>query len=291
MARRRIPTAAAHRPTRPVPQTRPWPVPDNGDHADPPAARWQAPVVETPESRTTWLAIWLIRALLGAGIIFALLERQAWPTVAGVVALGLSFAPRAVERATRTDLPGWLELTWIAAVALPGASTAFGLYDRITHWGKLVHGADAFLVALLVGVLLLGYREARRIDLSDQLGALLTVFVGVAFGVLWELVEYVFDWVADTSLQKSNADTMTDFLWHDLGTVLATLLAVRLFCHWLGAADRRAVGVAGGWLVDGPSRLLDRHGWLMTLLVSAIIALAVAALWFAGRPIPGLPSS
>ena len=50
-------------------------------------------------------------------------------------------------------------------------------------------------------------------------------------------------------------------------------------------------GLPGGvaaWLVAGPSRVLDRHGFLVSIVVALVVAAAVAALWFAGRPVPGL---
>jgi hypothetical protein len=62
-----------------------------------------------------------------------------------------------------------------------------------------------------------------------------------------------------------------------------------VYCHMLDGGDRAALGASAEWLVDGPSRVLDRHGFLLTILVAAAIALAIAALWFAGRPVPGIP--
>ena len=78
----------------------------------------------------------------------------------------------------------------LCALAIPIVSSALGLYDRVLHWGKLVHGVEGFLVALLIGVLWLGWRDLEAIDLSDQLVALLTIFSGIFFGVMWEIVEW-----------------------------------------------------------------------------------------------------
>ena len=182
-----------------------------------------------------------------------------------------------------------LLITLGVGVALPLVSSALGLYDGIQHWGKLVHAVDGFCAALIFGLLFLGWRERAQIELADELAALLTMFFGIFFGVIWEVVEFVRDWVAYSDLQKSNTDTMTDFLWNDLAVVLASLLAMRLYCHVLAARDREALGTTAEWLVDGPSRLLDRHGFLLTLIAAVLIAVAVALLWFAGRPVPGIP--
>src|SRR4051812_482668 len=67
-----------------------------------------------------------------------------------------SGAARAVE-ASHAGLSGRLLIALLAGafVALPLLSWAFGLYERISHWGKLVHGVDGLLVAVTVGLLLL----------------------------------------------------------------------------------------------------------------------------------------
>ncbi len=183
---------------------------------------------------------------------------------------------------------GWLAAAFVLAVALPIASSVLGLYDRITHWGKLIHGLEGFFVAVTVGVLLLAWRDREHIDWSDQLATLMTICIGIFAGVMWELVEFVLDWVRYSDLQKSNSDTMTDLLWNDVGAVIGALLAVRLCCHVLRANDRADLGQTATWILDGPSRVLDRHGFLVSIIVALLIAAAVAALWFAGRPVPGL---
>jgi hypothetical protein len=174
-------------------------------------------------------------------------------------------------------------------IALPLLSTVLGLYDHVEHWGKAVHAIDGFCAAFIFGVLLLGWRDLARVELADELAAPLSMFFGIFFGVMWEVVEFIRDWVAYSDLQKSNTDTMTDFLFNDVAVVIAALLAMRLYCHGLGTRDRQSLGTTAEWLVHGPSRLLDRHGLAMTAIAVGLIAASIIALWFAGRPIPGIP--
>ena len=182
----------------------------------------------------------------------------------------------------------WLVALVVIAVALPILSTILGLYDRVVHWGKVVHGLEGFLVAITAGLLLLAWRDHERIDLSDQLAVLMTICVGIFVGVMWEIVEFVLDWVRYSDLQKSNSDTMTDLLWNDVGAVVGALLAARMYCHVLRANERSETGQIAVWLIDGPNRVLDRHGFLVSIIVALVVAAAVAAVWFAGRPVPGV---
>jgi hypothetical protein len=182
----------------------------------------------------------------------------------------------------------WLGVVCVLLVAVPLVSAGLGLFDRVTYWGKLVHGLEGFGVAVFCGLLLFGWRDREGIDLTDQLAALTTMFVGILFGVVWEIVEFILDWARYSDLQKSNSDTMTDLLFNDVGAVLGALLAARLYCAWLSATERQALGAIAERLVGGPTRLLDRHGLLIAALVAFLAVLTVAAIWFSGRPLPGL---
>ncbi|MBV9170047.1 MAG: hypothetical protein JOZ81_08180 [Chloroflexi bacterium] len=237
------------------------------------------------------IEVWGLRAMIAAAACFALVQRQPLPALGGFAALAASFAPTLVSRGSRTAVPRLLELIWVLAATVPGVSTALMLYDHVTHWGKVVHGVQGFLGVACIALLLLGYREFRSVDLTDELVGLVSIFAGFAIGVGWEIIEFVVDWVAGASLQKSNSDTMTDLLVNNVGAVLAALLSVRVYTHWVRPDDKRDMGTIATWLVAGPSRLLDRHGHLMVFIAAAIIAAAIAILWFTGRPVPGLPAS
>jgi hypothetical protein len=155
----------------------------------------------------------------------------------------------------------------------------------------LGHVAEGALVGLAAAVLLLAWRDRVRIDLADQAAALLAMCAGFTFGVLAEAAQFLLDWVRAADLQHSNAETMLDLLWTNLGAVLGAVLAVRGYCHWLAPAWRAALSGLALWLFDGPSRVLDRWGWAVTLLVAMVALGAASALWFTLRPGPGMPLS
>ncbi|MDQ6670231.1 MAG: hypothetical protein M3069_05695, partial [Chloroflexota bacterium] len=123
-----------------------------------------------------------------------------------------------------------------------------------------VHFFAAVCVTLLVGLLLLGWRDYKQVDLDDQVAAVLSIFSGLMFGVVWKLAEFVLDWVRSTDLQTSNTETMTDLLWNDLGAVVGAVLATRVYCHVLSPRRRQELGSLAAPLFGVPSRVLDRHG-------------------------------
>ena len=153
----------------------------------------------------------------------------------------------------------------------------------------VLHCLAAFIVALGIGLLVLAWRDQQRFDIDDRLVALLTMCIGLLFGVAWELLEFVLDWIRYSDLQQSNLATMSDLLWNDVGSVLAGSIVVWVYCRLLDLRTRERLGALAQFLVDGPSQMLDRHGFLMTIVVAILAAIAVGALWFAGRPVPGFP--
>ncbi|GAC1316066.1 MAG: hypothetical protein NVSMB2_08520 [Chloroflexota bacterium] len=171
---------------------------------------------------------------------------------------------------------------------LPLVSWLTGIYERVTHWGKFVHVAEGLAFGFLIALLLLGWRDRERIDITDELAGLVTICAGILFGVGWKIVEFVQDWAAYADVEKSNSDTMTDFLWNDFGTVIGALLAVHVYCSVLRGRERDTIGAVAHWLAHGPSRVLDRHGVAVTAVVAVGAVAAVMAVWFASRPLPGL---
>lgn len=171
---------------------------------------------------------------------------------------------------------------------LPLLSWLTGMYGRVTHWGKAVHVVEGFVFAFLIGLLVLAWRDRERIDVSDELAGLVAMCAGILFGVGWKVVEFVQDWVAYADVEKSNSDTMTDFLWNDCGVVIGAVVAVSVYCRVLRGRERERIASVARWLVHGPSRVLDRHGVLATVLVAVVAAAAVVAVWFASRPLPGV---
>jgi hypothetical protein len=244
--------------------------------------------VDQPASSPRW-QVWLVRACLAAAGAYAVVSGERGGAVAATLGLALSWAPALLARRGGVRAPRMLEVLWVLAVTIPAASDALGAYDRVTHWGKLVHGVEGGLTASMAALLLLGFAQRFELGLPGQLAALGSLFVGVLAGAVWEFVEFLLDWVRYSDLQKSNTDTMTDLLWSNLAAGAAALLMVRLYHHGLSETERVALGTFGECLLKPLGRLLDRHGRMALLVVALVIAASIAGLWFAGRPIPGLP--
>jgi hypothetical protein len=244
--------------------------------------------VSRPAPTLRW-EVWLLRAVLAASATYAVIRGEKSGAVAALLALVLTWAPAVIAGRGGLRAPRLIEVLWALALTMPAASDALGMYERVTYWGKLVHGLEGGFLAGLAALLLVGYADRAELGLPRQLAALAAVCVGITAGVVWEFVEFVIDWVSSADLQKSNADTMTDLLWSNLAALGAAALAVRVYHHVLDDGARTAIGGLGECLFTPIGHFLDRHGKLAFALMVLLIAASIAGLWFTGRPVPGLP--
>jgi len=146
------------------------------------------------------------------------------------IGFAITFAPAVLERRYNLVLNPFLTL-WITSAVFFHALGSFGFYGAIWWWDHLTHALSASLVA---GI---GYTVVRVIDLHTEeihlpnkfmfVFILLTV---IAFGVVWELFEYLLDIIADITgiamplAQHGLDDTMKDMMFNTLGAVLVATL-------------------------------------------------------------------
>jgi hypothetical protein len=239
--------------------------------------------------RLAW-DIWLVRVLLLISATWLLVGGRRDVALGCVVALAAACAPMLAVRTVGMPAPRGLERIWVFGLGVLGVSVALGLFDRIWQWGKLVHGVEGICITAMAALLLLGYRQRAQPGLPIYVAGIATLCIGITFGALWEFTEYVLDWLRYSDLQKSNADSMTDMLWNDLAAAATTVLVFHLYLTALSRQRQGRLGRFADALFTPLGDFLERHGKLAALLTLLGIVAYVTALWFAGRPVPGLPT-
>lgn len=169
------------------------------------------------------------------GLLFVGLERQS-PNImlnAGL-GLGITFLPAVLERDHEIPMDAGLTL-WITAAAflhavgiigIPG--TGQSLYGSIPYYDHVTHGLSASVVAAV------GYATVRAFDEhSDRIHlpprfifVFILVFV-MAFGVVWEIVEFSIDILGRNTgvgvsgfTQHGFDETMLDLVFNTMGGVV-----------------------------------------------------------------------
>jgi hypothetical protein len=191
------------------------------------------------------------------GMLFVGIDRGAFGIVINTgVALAVSQLPAVLERDYEVPMDPALTL-WITAavslhafgtVGLPGSEA--NLYATIPWWDHLTHTLSASVVAAV------GYATARSFDEHAQgvdlpprfMFVFILVFV-LAFGVLWEVIEFALDELSaltgTTAIlsQHGLEDTMLDLVFDSVGAVVVALWGTAHLTDVVGAIgealDRR----------------------------------------------------
>lgn len=116
----------------------------------------------------------------------------------------------------------------IGIVGIPGVSASF--YTSVWWWDHLTHSLSASVVAAA------GYATVRAVDIHSEdvtipprfVGVILLIFV-LAFGVLWELLEFAIAVVADLAgtktilTQYGIEDTLKDLTFNTMGGIIVAI--------------------------------------------------------------------
>ncbi|WP_254530354.1 hypothetical protein [Natrinema gelatinilyticum] len=171
------------------------------------------------------------------GMLFVGVDRgNAGIVINTAVALAVTQLPAVLERDYEIPMDPRLTL-WITTavflhafgvVGLPGGTTT--LYTDIWWWDHLTHALSASLVAAA------GYATVRAFDehadgvhLPQRFVAVFILLFVLAFGVLWEILEFAIALSADTFgidavlTQYGLGDTMLDFVFNSIGALLVAL--------------------------------------------------------------------
>jgi hypothetical protein len=186
------------------------------------------------------------------GLVFIGLDRGNVGIVANsAIALGVTYLPATLERDYHIPMDAGLTL-WITTavflhalgtVGLPGSQ--FSFYQTVWWWDHLTHALSASVVAAA------GYATVRAIDLHTEQVYLppqftfvfILLFV-VAFGVLWEVLEFAVGGLAsllggDAILtQYGLEDTLLDLVFDIVGGVLVAIWGTAYLGDVVGALAR-----------------------------------------------------
>lgn len=159
---------------------------------------------------------------LAATIVWGVTGHAVAPLVGACIVLGLARA---------ASLPRFYDFGLIVAMVLLGWGEVLGVYDSWRYYDNVVHITVPLLLTGLLYVLLMRLSVLPELhdltQLHQQFGFFLTVlFLGMAIGAGWEIVEWSLDSLAGSSLVVSTTDTATDLIWDTIGAGASALILV-----------------------------------------------------------------
>jgi hypothetical protein len=94
---------------------------------------------------------------------------------------------------------------------------ALSFFDRFFWWDMMLHTISGVILGLLAFALTSALNESKNatVALNPFYVAMFSFTFAVAIGGLWEIGEYLFDWILGTTMQCWNDDPSRYFTGHD----------------------------------------------------------------------------
>lgn len=137
-------------------------------------------------------------------------------------------------------LPKLFDLIFVAASLLNGIGSAWNLYNQPGWYDEIAHFCTIFAITLSIGFLL--FRELMTSFQGHRVLFVITIAsLGIAFGALWEVLEWSVDFVTPAQIVSGLFDTITDLILDTGGALLAAMLNL----HGLNEMARNAETLDG----------------------------------------------
>jgi len=169
--------------------------------------------------------------MLGIAVAGLLTANFTWMPAA-VLSLFVSIVPSVVRRDLELVLPIELNFWIVLALFLHVIGGFSGFYDNVPGWDHLTHAMSASLVAALGFVVVLSVdKYVESISLPRPFLAFFIIMFTMAFGVIWELMEFSNDQLTGSRLQYDLDDTMVDMMFDAFGGIIVGIAGAHYLIH------------------------------------------------------------
>ena len=162
---------------------------------------------------------WGLQGLLAVAIVVVLIQGKWLPaaTLGGFLLVSFLFVK--LER----KLPTLFDLVFMIAALINAGGWAWDLYNQPGPYDEIAHFYTIFAITLATGYLL--YSELMGSFRDHRVLFVITIAsLGIAIGALWEVGEWLADFVTPKQIVSGLFDTITDIMLDSAGAVLAALL-------------------------------------------------------------------
>jgi len=169
--------------------------------------------------------------MLGIAVAGLLTANFTWMPAA-VLSLFVSIVPSILRRDLGLVLPIELNFWIVLALFLHVIGGFSGFYDNVPGWDHLTHAMSASLVAALGFVVVVSVdKYVESISLPRPFLAFFIIMFTMAFGVIWELMEFSNDQLTGSRLQSNLNDTMFDMMFDAFGGFIVGIAGAHYLIH------------------------------------------------------------
>jgi len=172
---------------------------------------------------------WLLTALMPILSLYSFYKNDYLWGFACAIAFLLSITPIILRRQYGLALPPEINLLIVLALFLHVGGGALGLY-RIQGWDYITHFLSSGVIAILgfMAVVILD-QYSTSIEMNRWMVGFFVVVFAIAMGALWEMGEYICDFIFRTSEQAGLDDSMVDLMIDSLaGLIVGVIGAIYL---------------------------------------------------------------
>lgn len=187
---------------------------------------YQERISESYRNKVTLFIYYGMRALVILAIA-GFLYRNEWESAfrTGLILL-LMLVPSVLKQRYRFYLPFALDLgivSFIFGTFFLGHTQNF--YNSLRYWDLLIHFQSGLLLGITGFVLVYILNEHKRfnLDLSPGFIFLFAITFSIAFGAIWEIVEFAGDIWFQSSWQANLDDTMWDLIADSIGALIVSV--------------------------------------------------------------------
>lgn len=120
-------------------------------------------------------------------------------------------------------------LAWALAALALGTNAAgyvFNLYQKFSWFDRVLHAGTMLAITLWLGLFVCA-RSLHPRNGQGLLAVFLLTCVGIALGALWEVAEWVADFLLPGDVIKGKNDTIIDLIMDTAGALAGAALAMR----------------------------------------------------------------
>lgn len=150
-------------------------------------------------------------------------------SILSIISLSIPFAITYFAKKRKIDLPRSFQVVVMAFIF---SAQYFGeirrLYTKFWWWDLLLHFVSGFYMVIIALYLIKGIYRHKQGSSKERFIFFNTIFAfsfSIALGTLWELFEFVGDYLFKSNMVKGGLiDTATDLLVKVLGAFIASIL-------------------------------------------------------------------
>jgi len=185
---------------------------------------------KTLDDRLQHYLLIVLKISVVVSAVIALYYREVGAFLYSVLAFVLMFLPDLIKSRVKISLP--IEFDVVLVVFMYASiflGKVGGAYERFWWWDAALHTSSGFILGFIGFLVLYLNVKRQKIQASRKLIGLTIFCFALAFGAIWEILEFGIDNILNGNLQRGSLrDTMWDLIVDSIGALVMASIGTKL---------------------------------------------------------------